>query len=134
LPSVEPQASARYYGAVNQTTYMKFSLRSAATVAVLAGGLALIQSQSGCAGTTTKESTGEYVDDSSITTKVKAAFVRDPVVKALSVNVETFKGAVQLSGFVNTPEEKSQAERLAAGVQGVTSVKNDITVKTVPVR
>ena len=84
---------------------------------------------SGCAGTPTKESSGEYVDDSTITIKVKAAFVSDPVVKALDVNVETFKGVVQLSGFVNTATEKVQAGHLATTVKGVTSVKNNITVK-----
>src|SRR6059058_2712758 len=108
---------------------MKLSPRSLATLAALIGGLALVQSQTGCAGTTTRESTGEYVDDSSITTKVKAAFVKDPVVKATDVKVETFKGTVQLSGFVNSSEERSQAERVAASVPGVTSVKNNITVK-----
>src|SRR5476649_494037 len=81
----------------------------------------------GCAATTTKESTGEFVDDSSITTKVKAAFVKDETVKARDVSVETFKGVVQLSGFVNTPEEKARAGQVAAGVTGVRSVENSIT-------
>jgi hyperosmotically inducible protein len=84
---------------------------------------------SGCASTSTKESTGEYIDDSTITTKVKAAFVKDEVVKARQVNVETYKGVVQLSGFVATPEEKARAERLAASVGGVTSVSNKIEIK-----
>ncbi len=83
----------------------------------------------GCASTPTRESTGEYVDDSTITTKVKAAFVADETVKARQVNVETFKGVVQLSGFVNTPEEKARAEQIAAGVVGVRSVQNQITIK-----
>jgi hyperosmotically inducible periplasmic protein len=109
---------------------MNLSLRTITTIATLAGGLALIQSQTGCAGTATRESTGEYVDDSSITTKVKAAFVKDPLVKAIDVKVETYKGTVQLSGFVNTSEEKAQAERVAAGIPGVTNVKNSIAVKT----
>lgn len=108
---------------------MKHSLRSLSTFAVLAGGLILIQIHSGCAATPTSESTGEFVDDAAITTKVKASFVKDPVVKAIDVKVETFKGIVQLSGFVNTPEEKSQAERLAAAVLGVKSVANNITLK-----
>ncbi len=83
----------------------------------------------GCATTATRESTGEYVDDSAITTKVKAAFVKDEVVKARQVSVETYKGTVQLSGFVATPEEKARAERLAAGVAGVRSVSNRIEIK-----
>jgi hyperosmotically inducible protein len=103
-------------------------------VAILALGAGTTALTSGCAGTATRESTGEYVDDASVTTKVKAAFVKDPLVKALDVKVETFKGAVQLSGFVDTPEQKSRAEQVAAGVTGVTSVKNNITVKTAVTR
>jgi osmotically-inducible protein OsmY len=83
----------------------------------------------GCAATATKESTGEYVDDSAVTTKVKAAFAKDEAVKATEVKVETFKGVVQLSGFVSTAAEKARAETLAAGVDGVKSVQNKITVK-----
>ena len=82
-----------------------------------------------CAGTTTRESTGEYVDDAAITTKVKTALVRDKTVSALDVGVDTFKGVVQLSGFVNTPEQKARAEADAASVPGVRSVKNNISVK-----
>lgn len=97
-------------------------------VALLAiGGVATFTS--GCAGTATRESTGEYIDDATITTKVKASFVKDPVVKALQVGVDTFKGTVQLSGFVDTAEQKSRAEQVARGVTGVTNVKNNITVK-----
>src|SRR4051812_13763835 len=76
----------------------------------------------GCAGTATRESTGEYVDDASITTKVKAEFARDQAVKATDVKVETFKGTVQLSGFVNTAAEKSRAAEIASGVAGVRTV------------
>jgi osmotically-inducible protein OsmY len=83
----------------------------------------------GCAGTATKESTGEYIDDATITTKVKAAFVNDPAVSALRINVETFKGVVQLSGFANSKAEADKAAEIARGVRGVTSVKNNIVVK-----
>jgi hyperosmotically inducible protein len=83
----------------------------------------------GCAGNATQESTGEYVDDSWITTKVKAALVDDPVVKATEVNVETFKGVVQLSGFVSSSDAMSRALSVARGVKGVTSVRNDMRVK-----
>ena len=69
-------------------------------------------------------------DDATTTTKVKAAFVKDPVVSAMDVKVDTFKGTVQLSGFVDTAEQKSRAEQIAAGVNGVAAVKNNITVKT----
>lgn len=99
-------------------------------VAILALGTGVATLGTGCAGTATRESTGEYVDDATVTTKVKAAFVRDPLVKALDVKVETFKGVVQLSGFVDTAEQKSRAEQIAAGVSGVGSVKNNITLKT----
>ncbi|OFW10576.1 MAG: transporter [Acidobacteria bacterium RIFCSPLOWO2_02_FULL_59_13] len=83
----------------------------------------------GCAGSPTQESTGEYITDSWITTKVKAALVEDPQVKATEVNVETFKGVVQLSGFVNSDTAMYEAVRIARGIKGVTSVKNDMHVK-----
>jgi len=83
----------------------------------------------GCAGSATQESTGEYVSDSWITTKVKAALVEDPQVKATEVNVETFKGAVQLSGFVSSSAAMHQAVRVTRGIKGVTSVKNEMRVK-----
>jgi len=83
----------------------------------------------GCAGSPTQESTGEYVTDSWITTKVKTALVDDQLVKATEVNVETFKGAVQLSGFVSSDAAMYQAVRVARGVKGVTSVTNDMRLK-----
>ena len=85
--------------------------------------ITLILAFASCAATRTKESTGEYVDDSSITAKVKAELVNDPVTKAREISVETFKGVVQLSGFVNTPEEKDRAGEIARGVKGVADVK-----------
>lgn len=91
--------------------------------------ITLILAFAGCAATRTKESTGEYVDDSTITTKVKAELVNDPVTKAREISVETFKGVVQLSGFVNTPEEKDRAGEIARGVKGVADVKNNINIK-----
>ena len=83
----------------------------------------------GCASTATRESTGEYVDDSTVTAKVKTALVKDPVVSAYAVNVKTYKGVVQLSGFVNTADEKTRAEEVARGVHGVKSVTNSLIVK-----
>jgi hyperosmotically inducible protein len=83
----------------------------------------------GCAGTATKESTGEYFDDTWITTKVKAALLEDSVVKSAEVNVETFKGTVQLSGFVSSSAAMEQAVKLTRSVKGVTSVKNDMQIK-----
>lgn len=83
----------------------------------------------GCASTATRESTGEYVDDSTITTKVKAKLAGDSNVSAMDVNVETFKGVVQLSGFVDTKDQSRRAENLARNIGGVKSVKNNIVVK-----
>jgi hypothetical protein len=83
----------------------------------------------GCASTTKKASTGEYIDDSVITTKVKAALVEDPMTKAYQINVETFKGEVQLSGFVDSAQSVKKAGEVARGVKGVTSVKNNLIVK-----
>jgi hyperosmotically inducible periplasmic protein len=84
----------------------------------------------GCTSTATRESTGEYIDDTVVTAKVKTALARDDSVNGFAVKVETFKGVVQLSGFVDTETERLQAERVAGGVAGVTSVANNILVKT----
>lgn len=83
----------------------------------------------GCASGPQKEGTGEYVDDSVITAKVKAAIIQDQTLKATEVNVETFKGVVQLSGFVTSRSDISKAVEIARGVRGVNSVKNDMLVK-----
>jgi osmotically-inducible protein OsmY len=83
----------------------------------------------GCASTPTREGTGEYVDDSAITTKVKAAIFNDPSLKVFQINVETFKGEVQLSGFVDSAQSVSKAGEVARGVAGVKSVKNNLIVK-----
>lgn len=83
----------------------------------------------GCASTPTKEGTGEYVDDSVITTKVKAAIFSEPTLKSTEINVETFKGVVQLSGFVGSQSDINKAVEVARGVAGVTSVKNAMRIK-----
>jgi len=83
----------------------------------------------GCASTSTKEGTGEYVDDSVITTKVKAAIFNEPSLKAAEINVETFKGVVQLSGFVSSSAAENKAVEVTRSVKGVKSVKNDMRVK-----
>jgi osmotically-inducible protein OsmY len=89
----------------------------------------LILSMVACAPTAKREGTGEYIDDALITTKVKAALAADPDVKATEVNVETFKGAVQLSGFVSSQEAIRKAVELARNVEGVRGVKNNMVVK-----
>ena len=83
----------------------------------------------GCASTRTQESTGQYVDDSSITAKVKADILGDSALKMFDIGVETFKGVVQLSGFVNSAEIRSRAGVVASRVNGVKSVKNSLIVK-----
>src|SRR5215467_10404681 len=108
---------------------MNITPKSVVLLAVFSAAVGFTSFTAGCASTPTRESTGEYVDDSTITAKVKAALVKDPVVKARDVKVETFKGVVQLSGFVNSETEKTQAGAVAASVNGVINVKNDIVVK-----
>lgn len=83
----------------------------------------------GCAGSATGKSTGEHVDDAVITTKVKTAMVQADEVDAIDVKVKTYKGVVQLSGFVDSEHEASQAELIAGQVAGVKRVENQIEVK-----
>ncbi len=82
-----------------------------------------------CASTRTHESTGEYVDDSTITTKVKALLAKDDFLKSFQISVETFKGTVQLSGFVNSQKAVDKAGDIARSVKGVESVRNNLIVK-----
>ena len=89
----------------------------------------LVVSLLGCASTAKQEGTGEYLDDSLITTKVKAEIFSDASLKSSEINVETFKGVVQLSGFVNSQADINRAVEVARGVKGVISVKNDMRVK-----
>ena len=83
----------------------------------------------GCASTAKQEGTGEYVDDTVITGKVKAAIFNEPTLKSAEINVETFKGVVQLSGFVSSPAAENTAMAVARNVGGVKSVKNDMRLK-----
>jgi osmotically-inducible protein OsmY len=83
----------------------------------------------GCASSSKQEGTGEYLDDSAITTKVKAAVFNEPTLKSAEINVETFKGVVQLSGFVSSKAAESKAVEVARSVGGVKSVKNDMRIK-----
>jgi osmotically-inducible protein OsmY len=89
----------------------------------------LLASIWGCGATRTREGTGEYVDDSVITTKVKTAILNDSTLKVNEINVETFKGVVQLSGFVRSQADIDKAVQVARGVSGVKSVKNDMRIK-----
>jgi osmotically-inducible protein OsmY len=83
----------------------------------------------GCAGTSERQSTSEYVDDSWITTKVKSEIFAEPSLKVAQVNVETYKGEVQLSGYVDSREDIAKAVEIARAVKGVKSVKNDMRLR-----
>ena len=89
----------------------------------------LLAAMLGCASTPRQEGTGEYLDDSVITTKVKAVVLNEPSLKSAEINVETFKGVVQLSGFVSSEADIQKTVEVARSVKGVTSVKNDMRVK-----
>ena len=91
--------------------------------------ITLVAAFVGCASTQKREGTGEYLDDSAITTKVKAAIFNDPALKVFQINVETFKGEVQLSGYVDSAQHVEKAGEVARKVGGVKSVKNNLIVK-----
>jgi osmotically-inducible protein OsmY len=113
-------ASSRFSGRFSGRFSRRFS-----TVLVGAIMMALVA----CAPTPKREGTGEYVDDSFITTKVKGALFEDPDLKSREIDVETFKGVVQLSGFVGSKEEKQKAVEVASKVSGVKSVKDSMVLK-----
>ncbi|MDP3833257.1 MAG: BON domain-containing protein [Hydrogenophaga sp.] len=102
--------------------------RQFAPALMLAVAAALV-TMAGCTASPKQASAGQYIDDTAITTKVKAAIFNDPSLKSTEINVETFKGAVQLSGFVNSQADIQRAVAVAGGVSGVTSVKNDMRLK-----
>jgi len=92
-------------------------------------GMVLVAVMLGCASTSKQEGSGEYVDDTVITGKVKAAIFNEPSLKSAEINVETFKGVVQLSGFVSSAANEATAMHVARDVGGVKSVKNDMRLK-----
>lgn len=89
----------------------------------------IVASLVACAGTPKQESTGEYLDDTVLTAKVKSALLNDPAVSGLAVNVESFKGTVQLSGFVKSADEREKAVQVARKVGGVKQIRNDILLR-----
>ena len=97
-------------------------------ISVLLAAVALT-ALAGCASTRTQESSGQYIDDTAITTKVKAAIFNDASLKSAEINVETFKGRVQLSGFVSSQANMDEAVKVAQAVGGVNAVKNDMRLK-----
>lgn len=96
-------------------------IAAASVVALLAG--------TGCAVVRDQQSVGAYVDDATLTTRVKGKFAEDKTVSAMAISVETLNGTVQLAGFAKSAAEKTQAESLARNTSGVRSVKNDIVVR-----
>ncbi|MDD5285854.1 MAG: BON domain-containing protein [Desulfuromonadaceae bacterium] len=91
--------------------------------------LGLITAFLGCNATQKKESTGEYIDDSAITAKIKAGLFEDANLKSLQIEVKTFKGVVQLSGFVDSAQSAAKAGEIAGRVKGIKELKNDLVVK-----
>jgi hyperosmotically inducible protein len=110
---------------------MKTGLNNPKLISLIAllGILTIGSLAGGCAATSTSDSTGGYVDDATITAKVKTALLKDDDVKSFEIKVETMKGVVQLSGFVDNSDQKDAAKRDAAAVPGVSDVKNDLIVK-----
>lgn len=106
---------------------MKHLIRSLTAVLVLGGSVAFF---AGCSDSPTRRSTGETIDDTSISARVKTAFAQDPGVRAIDIKVEAYKGTVQLAGFADSEEQKKRAEEIAKGIAGVTTVENKIAVKT----
>lgn len=102
----------------------KFAIMQRVAVAVF-----LTASVAACAAISGRETAGEYVDDATITTKVKAAILDEPSLKSRQISVETMQSAVQLSGFVDTSQTKSKAGEIARSVHGVRTVKNDLIVR-----
>jgi hyperosmotically inducible protein len=100
-----------------------------ATLALAAAAAIVAVQTSGCAVARDQQSVGSYIDDATLTTRVKGKFAEDPTVSAMSISVETLKGTVQLSGFAKNSAEKAKAEELARNTSGVQAVKNDIVIR-----
>jgi osmotically-inducible protein OsmY len=104
-------------------------MKTANAIKQLFIGLFLVAFLVGCAETSHRESTGQYIDDSTITAKVKAQIFDDPMLKVFQISVESYKGVVQLSGFVDSRQAANKAAQIAKSVDGVESVKNSLVVK-----
>ena len=99
------------------------------TLALASALVATLATTAGCAVTRNQETVGAYIDDATLTTRVKSKFAADPTVSAMAISVETLKGTVQLSGFAKSSEERATAEKLARETSGVVAVRNDIAVR-----
>jgi osmotically-inducible protein OsmY len=115
-------------GCLLKTNPRTITMNKFTRISVLVTAVALT-ALAGCASTKNHEGTGQYIDDTAITTKVKAAIFNEPSLKSSEINVETFKGRVQLSGFVRSQANINEAVAVAQGVNGVTSVGNDMRLK-----
>jgi osmotically-inducible protein OsmY len=109
---------------------MKRKISTLCLVISLALPFAAVTGLTGCAGSQYDRSTGEYIDDKALSMRVKSALGDSPEYKFDGVNVTTFRGTVQLSGFVNTAEQRRKAAEIAKTVEGVREVENNITVKS----
>jgi hyperosmotically inducible protein len=103
-------------------------MKLAHAVLAAAAAVSLVQ-LTGCAVARDQQTVGSYIDDATITTRVKARMAEDKSVSATSISVETLKGTVQLSGFAKSADERATAERLARSTPGVQAVRNDILVR-----
>ena len=103
--------------------------RGGVVVAMALAGLVAVPVLQGCAVARDQQSVGSFIDDATLTTRVKAKFAEDRSVSAMAISVETLKGVVQLSGFAKSAEERTKAEELARSVSGVVSVRNDIVLR-----
>lgn len=100
------------------------------TLLIAAATAVTLLATTGCAVVRDQQSVGSYIDDATLTTRVKAKFAEDKTVSAMAIQVETLKGVVQLSGFAKSTEERAMAERLARETSGVVGVRNDIIVRS----
>jgi len=104
-------------------------MKNAKQILKLAIFMSILMVMIGCTATATHESTGQYLDNSIITTKVKTAILGDETLKVMQINVQSYKGVVQLSGFVDSATNSLKAEQISRGVEGVISVENGLVVK-----
>jgi hyperosmotically inducible periplasmic protein len=90
---------------------------------------AVLLGMTACVAPSGPQTTGQYIDDVSLTARVKTALIEDPATKARNIDVDTYKGVVQLSGFVDSAEERTRAERVVSGVAGVVRVENRLALR-----
>jgi hyperosmotically inducible periplasmic protein len=114
---------------VSKASSKEINMNIRCTLSALAVSLSVLTLLPGCAVSRGQSSVGEYIDDTTITTQVKAKFVQDKTVSAAAISVETLNGTVMLSGFAKNGDERSMAESLARGVKGVKSVRNELVVR-----